>query len=49
MTYAEKPPEYFEDQGWSIYDAKPTTIFADHVDFPVQVLCITKPLAPLNG
>jgi GNAT superfamily N-acetyltransferase len=45
MAYPEKPPEYFEDRGWSIYDAKPTGIFGDHVDFPVEVLCITKPLS----
>lgn len=45
MAYTEKPPEYFENRGWSIYDARPTTIFGDHVDGPVQVLCITKPLS----
>ena len=43
----EKLPEYFEDRGWSIYDAKPTTIFRDHVDGPVQVMCIVKPLSSL--
>jgi len=47
MAYKEKPPEYFEDRGWSIYDAKPTTIFRDHVDGPVQVMCIVKPLSSL--
>ena len=44
-SYPEKPPEYFEDRGWSIYDAKPTKIFGGHVDFPVDTLCITKPLS----
>lgn len=44
-AYPEKPQAYFEDRGWSIYDAKPTVIFADHVDFPVETLCITKPLS----
>lgn len=42
-SYPEKPPHYFEDRGWSIYDAKPTDIFSHHVDFPVETLCITKP------
>jgi ribosomal protein S18 acetylase RimI-like enzyme len=45
MAYAEKPRAFFEDRGWSIYDSKPTTIFGDHVDGPVQVLCITKRLS----
>jgi ribosomal protein S18 acetylase RimI-like enzyme len=45
MAYDEKPPEYFEALGWEIYDAKPTTIFGDLVDFPVQTLCVTKPLS----
>jgi GNAT superfamily N-acetyltransferase len=49
MAYQEKPPEYFEDRGWSIYDAKPTEIFGDHVDFPVEVLCITKPLSEFEA
>lgn len=40
-----KPRSYFEDRGWSIYDAKPTTIFSDQVDFPVETLCITRPLS----
>jgi len=44
-SYPEKPPEYFEDRGWSVFDAKPTEIFGDHVDFPVETLCITKPLS----
>jgi len=44
-SYPEKPPDYFEDQGWSIFDAKPTEIFSSHVDFPVETLCITKPIA----
>ena len=42
MAYPEKPREYFEHRGWQIYDAKPTRIFGDHVDFPVEVMCITK-------
>jgi hypothetical protein len=45
MAYPEKPPEYFEDRDWSIYDAKSTVIFGDQVDFPVEILCITKPLS----
>ncbi len=45
MAYEDKPPKYFEELGWSIYDAKPTMIFGDHVDFPVQTLCVTKPLS----
>jgi hypothetical protein len=45
MAYPQKPPNYFEERGWSIYDAKETLLFRDHVDFPVQVLCITKPLS----
>jgi len=49
MVYPEKPREYFEDQGWSIYDAKSTEIFGDQVDFPVEVMCISKPLAALNS
>ena len=44
-SYPEKPPEYFEDRGWSIYDARATEIFGDNIDFPVQTLCITKPLS----
>jgi len=46
-SYPEKPPEYFEKRGWSIFDAKPTGIFGDQVDFPVETLCITKPLSAL--
>jgi len=45
MAYEQKPPEYFEQRGWSIYDAKATEVFGDHVDFPVQTLCITRPLS----
>jgi len=41
-SYPEKPQSYFRDRGWSIYDSKPTEIFANHVDFPVEILCITK-------
>ncbi|MCB2262988.1 MAG: GNAT family N-acetyltransferase [Candidatus Thiosymbion ectosymbiont of Robbea hypermnestra] len=44
-SYPKKPPGYFTDRGWSIYDAKPTGLFADHVDFPVETLCITKPIS----
>jgi len=44
-SYKEKPQQYFERRGWSIYDAKPTRIFGDHVDFPVETLCITRPLS----
>jgi ribosomal protein S18 acetylase RimI-like enzyme len=44
-SYPRKPPEYFENRGWSIYDAKPTEVFGDHVDFPVETLSITKPLS----
>jgi len=47
-SYPEKPPDYFEDRGWSIFDAKPTDIFSDHVDFPVETLCITKPIAAFD-
>ena len=49
MAYPQKPTEYFEGRGWSIYDAKPTEIFGDHVDFPVEVLCITKPLSEVHA
>jgi hypothetical protein len=45
MAYPKKPPEYFEARGWSIYDAKPTMIFGNQVDFSVKVMCITKPLS----
>lgn len=45
MAYPEKPTGYFKDRGWTIYDAKPTMIFGDHVDFPVEVLCISKSLS----
>ena len=48
MAYPEKPPEYFEDRGWTVYDARSTMVFGDKVDFPVQVLCIDKPLASLD-
>lgn len=44
MAYKDKPKKYFEARGWKIYDAKPTEIFRDHVDFPVHVVCITKAL-----
>ncbi len=44
MAYPEKPRGYFEDRGWSIYDSKPTMVFGSHVDFPVQILCINRPL-----
>ncbi len=48
MAYPEKPREYFEAKGWTIYDERPTKIFASHVDFPVTVLCITRPLASFD-
>lgn len=48
MTYPDKPHAYFEDRGWSIYDAKPTSVFGTHVDFPVEVACITRPLGSLG-
>jgi GNAT superfamily N-acetyltransferase len=44
MAYPQKPREYFESRGWSICDARPTLIFGDHVDFPVQVLSIARSL-----
>jgi len=47
-SYTKKPQKYFEERGWSIYDAKPTQIFGDHVDFPVETLCITRPLSSLE-
>jgi len=37
MAYPQKPSNYFEERGWSIYDAKETLLFRDHVDFPIQV------------
>jgi GNAT superfamily N-acetyltransferase len=49
MAYNEKPKEYFEDRGWTIYDAKSTMIFGDHVDFPVEVLCITRQISSLQA
>ena len=49
MAYPEKPPQYFEDRGWSIYDAKPTGIFGDRVDFAVHVMCITQSLCALQA
>lgn len=42
MAYPEKPPTYYEDRGWHIYDARTTQIFGDHVDFPVQAMCIAR-------
>jgi ribosomal protein S18 acetylase RimI-like enzyme len=48
-SYPEKPREYFQDRGWSIYDAKPTGVFGDHVDFPVETLCITRPLSDFKA
>jgi GNAT superfamily N-acetyltransferase len=45
MAYPEKPKAYFEDRGWSIHDAQQTMIFGDKVDFPVEILCISKPLS----
>jgi ribosomal protein S18 acetylase RimI-like enzyme len=49
MAYKQKPVEYFEGLGWSIFDAKPTKIFEGHVDFPVDILCISRPLASFQG
>lgn len=49
MAYDEKPPQYFEEQGWSIYDSRPTSIFGRHVDYPVEVLCIEQPLSSLDA
>jgi GNAT superfamily N-acetyltransferase len=49
MAYPDKPRSYFEDRGWSIHDAKPTTIFGEHVDFPVHTLCVTKPLSSFQA
>jgi len=48
-SYPAKPPEYFQQRGWPIFDAKRTEIFGDHVDFPVETLCITKPLSELRA
>ena len=48
MAYPEKPRAYFQDRGWSIYDARATKIFGNHVDFPVDVLCITQSLSSLE-
>jgi GNAT superfamily N-acetyltransferase len=48
-SYPEKPPTYFEDRGWAIYDAKPTEIFGDNVDFPVETLCITRSLTSFEA
>jgi GNAT superfamily N-acetyltransferase len=49
MAYPEKPSQYFKDRGWSIYDAEQTGIFEGHVDFPVHVMCITRPLYSLQA
>jgi len=48
-SYPEKPQSYFTDREWSIFDARPTGLFADHVDFPVEILCITKPISEFEG
>ena len=48
-AYPEKPAQYFERRGWSIFDAKPTGLFGNHVDFPVETLCITKPLSAFEA
>ena len=48
-AYPQKPAKYFEDRGWSIFDAKPTELFKDHVEFPVETLCITKPLSAFEA
>lgn len=47
MSYPNKPRSYFEADGWDIYDAKPTKIFRDLVDFPVEVLCIVNPITAI--
>ena len=44
MAYELKSRKYFEAHGWDIYDERPTAIFRDRVDFPVNVICITKSL-----
>jgi GNAT superfamily N-acetyltransferase len=49
MAYPERPADYFEARGWVIQDAKPTQVFGGHVDFPVQVLCIARPLDSFEG
>jgi len=48
-AYPQKPPEYFLERGWSIHDARATELFGDKVDFPVQTLCITKPLSSFEA
>jgi len=48
-SYPEKPRGYFKDRGWAIYDAKPTELFSNHVDFPVEILCVTKPISEFEG
>jgi ribosomal protein S18 acetylase RimI-like enzyme len=48
-SYPEKPLKYFEDRGWSIYDARATGIFGNKVDFPVQTLCITRLLSSFKN
>lgn len=45
MLYPEKPRAYFEDRGWNIHHVLPSRIFGEHVDFPVEVACIEKPLS----
>lgn len=49
MAYPDRPPEYFTDRGWSIYDVKPTMVFGSHVDFPVDVMCVSKTLSSIDG
>ena len=49
MAYPEKPREYFEDRGWSIYDSKPTMVFGNHVDFSVQILRINRALSSFDA
>lgn len=49
MAYNDKPPKYFEDRGWSIYDSRPTSVFGGHVDYPVEILCIEQPLSSLDA
>ena len=42
FAHPGKPKEYFKDAGFEIYNQKETTMFKDHVEGPVYLLCITK-------
>ena len=48
-AYPQKPPAYFLDRGWAIYDARATELFASKVNFPVQTLCVTKALSAFEA